>query len=297
MSDSFQPISFPGLRDHWEAMLRVYDAIAEIASRHGIQFFLAYGSALGAIRHGGFIPWDDDLDIHMPRGDYDRFVCIAEKELPADMKWIDWKNTPEMPEIYGKVQETDRSVISRVEQRLGHTLPHGIYVDVFPLDGYPDSSLSRTRRKFLRRMLRARISFLAHGKGKGLRHRLVRLIGACAGIFFPGFDSLGDRCRISERIARSVPFGQSRFCGAFGLRIDEIPDFFPTSAFSEQRFIPFAGRLAPVPVQVEETLRICFGNYMRLPPVEQRIPKHRDCKAVAWKFGPTQLAKSDRYIR
>ena len=93
----------PRLRPLWDAMLEVYKAFAAICDKHGLRYCADCGTALGAVRHGGFIPWDDDMDIQMPRLDYEKFASLAQQELPMGYAWIDRFNCRDYDNGFGKV--------------------------------------------------------------------------------------------------------------------------------------------------------------------------------------------------
>ena len=132
-----------GLLPLQEAIYSIYDDFATICDRNGLRYYALGGTLLGAVRHNGFIPWDDDLDVAMPRPDYEKFIEIAKRELPAHLKFMNWQDVPEMEVLFGKVQETRKSVVEDLEKRLGITLSCGIYIDIFPLDGYPAAKVQR----------------------------------------------------------------------------------------------------------------------------------------------------------
>ncbi len=120
-------------------MLRIMEALDQMCREHGLSYGMFNGSLLGAVRHGGFIPWDDDMDICMPRPDYERFIAHASEWLPAPYEFVCTENDPNYPLPFGKVQDASTTLIERLHlSYLG-----GIYVDVFPLDGVPTGWLKR----------------------------------------------------------------------------------------------------------------------------------------------------------
>ena len=135
------------LRPLWNALLEVYKVFAAICDKHGLRYCADTGTALGAVRHGGFIPWDDDMDIQMPRPDYDKFVEIAPKELPQGYAWLDRFNCPEYDHPFGKVIVTDQAVVDKIAQESGLSIGLGIFVDIFPLDGFPDTQIGVLHRR------------------------------------------------------------------------------------------------------------------------------------------------------
>ena len=130
------------LRPVWKALLEVYAPISAILSRNGISYWVACGTTLGAARHKGFIPWDDDFDICVPNHLMDKVKEVLERELPSYLKVVSFENTPEFEEIYLKVQDSRVDIVQNVERESGTSRPHGIYVDIFPLDGIPDSRIA-----------------------------------------------------------------------------------------------------------------------------------------------------------
>ena len=120
-------------------MLRIMEALDQTCREHGLSYGLFNGSLLGAVRHGGFIPWDDDMDICMPRPDSERFIAHSREWLPEPYEFVCAENDPNYPLPFGKVQDASTTLIERLHlSYLG-----GIYVDVFPLDGVPASWLPR----------------------------------------------------------------------------------------------------------------------------------------------------------
>ena len=112
----------PRLRPLWDAILEVYKVFAAICDKHSLRYCADCGTALGAVRHGGFIPWDDDMDIQMPRPDYEKFASLAPKELPKGYAWIDRFNCPDYDNAFGKVIVTDKSKVDLIAKESGYKL-------------------------------------------------------------------------------------------------------------------------------------------------------------------------------
>ena len=119
------------------SILEIMKAVDKVCRSHHLRYYLWAGTMLGAVRHKGFIPWDDDMDICMPRPDYELFMQHAGEWLPEPYEAICHEIKPSYPGGFGKVLNADTTLIEREHSDyLG-----GIYIDVFPIDGMPDSRL------------------------------------------------------------------------------------------------------------------------------------------------------------
>ena len=128
----------PGMvKRSWAMQLEVLKVIADICKVEGIKWFAFCGTLLGAVRHRGFIPWDDDLDICMLRGDYDRFLLAARERLPKTYKLLSLETEPEYGELFARVTCGDKIDISNDYLNKNHGFPYVAGIDVFPLDHIP----------------------------------------------------------------------------------------------------------------------------------------------------------------
>lgn len=147
-------------------MLKVLEAIDETCRKHSLRYGIFAGSLIGAVRHKGFIPWDDDMDILMPRPDYEQFVAHSREWLPEPYEFVCAENDPAYPLPFGKVQDASTTLIERVHlSYLG-----GIYVDVFPLDAVPSAPLARRMHLWRYGLLRQALYWIhrdpyKHGHG------------------------------------------------------------------------------------------------------------------------------------
>ena len=134
-------------------ILQIMLSVDRVCREHEIRYYCWAGTMLGAVRHHGFIPWDDDMDICMPRPDYDRFMEHAHEWLPQPLEALSIETSATFPGSFGKIVDSSTTLIER-----GHSdYLAGIYIDVFPIDGVPTSSLMRriavTRYKLLDKLL------------------------------------------------------------------------------------------------------------------------------------------------
>jgi len=147
-------------------LVPILDCIDKVCREQNLHYYLWAGTMLGAVRHKGFIPWDDDVDIAMPRPDYERLMQHSKEWMPAPFEVIGLHNRPDYPYPFSKVIDGSTTVIERPD----FDFPEGIYVDIFPLDGITtDPQLFRQHirhYKLFRHLLflRGRDPF-KHGKG------------------------------------------------------------------------------------------------------------------------------------
>ena len=121
-------------------ILQNLEAIHNVCAEHGLRYYLWAGTMLGAVRHKGFIPWDDDIDIAMPRRDYDLLMQNAREWLPEQYEVVSYETDPKnYPLPFAKLQDANTTLIERAHlSYLG-----GVYIDIFPLDGVSDCGLKR----------------------------------------------------------------------------------------------------------------------------------------------------------
>lgn len=120
-------------------ILEILLAIDKVCKEHHLRYYIIAGTMLGAIRHKGFIPWDDDIDIGMPRKDYDLLIKNAKLWLPGIYEFICAENDKTYPLPFAKIQDSNTTLI----ERIGLKYLGGVYIDVFPLDGVPSSKLKQ----------------------------------------------------------------------------------------------------------------------------------------------------------
>ncbi len=256
----------------WKVELAMLDEVSRICKKHGLTWFLVHGSLLGAIRHKGFIPWDDDLDIAMPRADYDRFLELAAGELKESLSLHTPQTEPDL--FWGGFARIRDSRTTGIETReLGHKGNLGIWMDVLPLDRctMDEKKFDRKEKKIRRchRLLLAKIygkDYPSYGDMKPLLWRFYRMQSH---LF--GHTSL---CRKLDRAMRLYTDEHSEdvaiFSGYFKHRRLSAADFQSTVNLT------FEGRSLPAPAGYENYMFMSMGkDYLKYPPEEERKPKHR----------------------
>ena len=126
--------------------LQIMDCFTEICRKNGLQYFLLGGTFLGAVRHKGFIPWDDDIDVGMPREDYERFYELVDEALPENYVYRNFKKGNETTIYFSRIEDTS-FIIEDNSANIKRT--RYAWIDIFPLDGMPDNKLIRNIHKFV----------------------------------------------------------------------------------------------------------------------------------------------------
>lgn len=127
------------IRKVHQKVLKIAEALDTTCAAHGLRYYIWAGTMIGAVRHKGFIPWDDDLDVAMPRPDYDRLIRHAKEWLPEPYEMVCAEDDETYPLPFAKIQDSQTTLIERLHLRyLG-----GIYIDVFPIDGVPGNPIAR----------------------------------------------------------------------------------------------------------------------------------------------------------
>ena len=276
------------LKPVWDAILDVYKPYAEICNRHGLRFWAAWGTALGAVRHKGFSPWDDDLDVAMPREDYDRFVAEFSNELPSHLKIITQANTPELAYTIAKVQECRRDVVEDLEKAIGRALPQGVYIDIFPIDGC-DKGKAPLANDFRMTILRFRRAWLSRKSyPKNPKNLILFAVGFICGIFTPLVHTKRQFDDYYEKLMKCQPFDGSKQCSFFDPTLLKCRPF-PSDSFSSSLMMQFEQIEIPVPAGYDELLRIRYGDYMTPPRGDRHVSNHENSAEAAWKYGPTRV--------
>lgn len=239
--------------------------VDEICKMLGIQYFLVGGTLLGAVRHNGFIPWDDDIDIGMLRKDYEIFLREAQQLLPEYYFLQNFHTDPEFPMSFSKIRDSRTTFIETENKDL--RINHGVFIDVFPIDYYPERKIWIGMQKFILRLLDRRIfDRKSHGVEKSpIRSKITSIF---THILFP---SIHFAQHLKERVITAThKSGKVKnYGGAWGDK--EILD---ARILSQTTMLQFEGYMLPCPYYFKDYLHHIYGDYMKLPPIEKRVSHH-----------------------
>lgn len=243
-------------------VLEVLKGIDKVCREHKLRYYIMAGTLLGAVRHGGFIPWDDDLDIAMPRRDYDLLLRHASEWLPAPLEAVAAETDPTYPLPFAKIQDASTTLVERAHLRyLG-----GIYVDVFPLDGVPDGMLAR-RWHFARYEFYKRAIYLVHRDpykhGHGPSSWLPLLVRK--------LYTLTELQRKISKLMKKYDFDVSEHVADFD---DGLHGAMPRTWIGEASNISFEGCNVKTIAHPELYLKRKYGDYMTIPPASKQRQHH-----------------------
>lgn len=134
-----------------EIQIEMFKEFLKICQKYNLSYFLINGSCLGAVKYGGFIPWDDDIDIGMFRDDYEKFIQIAQKELPEHIFLQSLKTEKDYLSGFAKLRNSQTTFIEKSGSNLN--INHGVYIDIFPLDGYKKSLITNFKIKLFKNII------------------------------------------------------------------------------------------------------------------------------------------------
>ena len=244
-------------------------AIDQVCRAHDITYYLDAGSCLGAVRHGGFVPWDDDIDIAMPLPDYRRFLQVAPRALPEGISVHQADNTRNFPTLWAKVYKDGTRFLTTNEREAD--VDHRIFIDVFPyvnVDERPKVSAAQHRKLALLQDL-SYLNVFEHPL-VAQRTRFAKLAAAACVVAHHTFArpfTPAKALRMAQPIMEvERPGSQWRAVFAYANIKQTIPGdiMFPTKPLS------FCGHPFPGPADPDAYLRILYGDYLQLPPVEKR---------------------------
>lgn len=256
-----------------DIQLQLLARIGEFCLSHGLQFFLYAGTLLGAIRHQGFIPWDDDIDVMMPRADYE--FLLREFPRTGTDYLVDRSVVRDVPFAFAKLCR--RGTLVREETRASDSF--GVNIDILAVDNVYTSDWKFRCQRLLYHVARALVlaKVLESRKGRSLGKRL--LLALTRGIVrpIPIHTLIGARQRVAT---------MSRSGKSMGMLVAEVPWRVDASVMTLGRFLPFEGQQYPVPRGAEVLLTRVYGDFMELPPENERVSHHR---AVAYAKRPSGL--------
>lgn len=241
-------------------MLELFVAICE---KWDIEYYLLCGSALGAVKYQGFIPWDDDIDVGMLRKDYDRFLEIAPKELPEWCFLQNYKTEPSFTQSYTKLRNSNTTFLEKDVEKLN--INHGIYIDVFPLDGHPKRKVDKLFFEMQHKLYTwMRVCALDNSASRKvqMRNKFFRLLGC--------HKATAQVQKKLEALYPKYPPETSELWCNYGNWQGNL-EYAPSWHYGEGTWATFEGLRVRIPEAYDAYLTQKYGDWRaELPPEQQR---------------------------
>lgn len=255
--------------------LEILKQIDNICSKYGLKYQLAYGSLLGAIRHGGFIPWDDDLDIFMFRKDYDKFLNIAQKELGDKYFLQTYKTDPNYPQVFAKIRKENTLLEEYSVKNI--KMHKGIFVDIFPIDNIPNDRKKASKQR--RIVTYNYVLNISRFKRRNYFSNPRNFFKNFFFLFLKPFSLLSSTYYL-EKISKA----QKLYSFEKALKVGNLSIISSRKRYNEHVFnvsdlektkeVKFEDMNVPVPTNYDEILKRIYGDYMKKPPKSQQEPQH-----------------------
>jgi len=255
------------LQEIKEIQLEILKAVDKCCADNDLRYSLAFGTLLGAVRHKGFIPWDDDVDIMLPRPDYNRFINVFNESFDSFKVRTHFQD-PNHPYTYGKVEDARTKFIETIT--ISYDI--GINIDIFPVDGVPSDTNTFKRYfnniKLLRNILSLKLikpDFKRRNKFKNIilfvSQLLLKLI------------SYQYLVKLIEKKITKYSYDESKYAMMTCVRVNPA-ERVDKIIFEEYSELQFENNSFPVIARYDYYLKILYGDYMKIPPLEQRVTHH-----------------------
>ncbi len=250
--------------------LDILKAFIDVCEKLNLKYYVIGGTLLGAVRHKGFIPWDDDIDVGMMRKDYEIFLEKGQALLP-DYYFIQTRKTdPNYPIFFAKIRDSRTTFIETAVKNI--KINHGVYLDIFPLDYYPENKIKGKWIEFKKKViyLRRRSVFTLDEKSKGsiFKETLAKVLGLFTRIFYPTINSAfkaWNKLCLKTKESKFI----ENYGGAWGVK-----EIAPIDWFKANTQLEFEKINVLAPDGYDKWLKKVYGNYMKLPPIEKQVSHH-----------------------
>jgi len=261
------------MNDLQVVMLNLFKEFKGVCEKHDLTYFLIGGSALGAVRHGGFIPWDDDLDIGMPRKDYDKLMKLKD-EFSHPYFLQNFKTDPGFTLGYAKLRNSDTTYLENFY--IYQNINHGVWIDIFPIDGM-------SRRKNAQKAhgpkphllwLMFYLSYLGHFYARPTKKTwFVQIPLYLVSIIFLPFNLFNLMNRLITLAMKNIKWDQATLVGSYmtwAFNREALPKAF----YGKGVLMKFEDIEANIPTNYKAYLTAKYGDYMKFPPLEQQNGHH-----------------------
>lgn len=230
-----------------------------------LKYYLVCGSALGAAKYDGFIPWDDDIDVAMLRPDYEVFIAKVQELLPENL-FLQNYHTENVPHIFSKLRNSNTAYI---EKSVAHLpMNHGVYIDIFPLDGYPDSSFQKKILELRKKYYSLKLSCVYQGE-RTWKSKIVYV----AGKILRWDKKTGQIVGKLDALLSKYPVESSKYWCNHGNWQGKL-EYAPREQYGEGTYATFEGMKVRIPECFDDYLIQKYGDWRSDLPVEEQKGHH-----------------------
>lgn len=253
------------IRDLWNVEQEILDVIDGICEKHHLKYTLIFGTLLGAVRHGGFIPWDDDIDIMMPREDYEKFITVWNQEKPKGYLIQNKRTDKAFSQNFTKIRK-DNTTFIEAESEKKQKYHTGIFVDIFPAD--------RVAPRGIRRKIQYIASVVNLLFARGHQSGNKGIVGIIEKLLLRMPKKV--HYKLYEKTEKIISRWKNRadLCWYSPNTFAVCKRYFEPDIFDDMIRIKFNDKKYQCVECYDKLLTRIYGDYMQLPPVEDRVWKH-----------------------
>lgn len=252
-----------------EKEIEILQAVHDACEKLGIEYVIMHGTLIGAVRHHGFIPWDDDIDICMTRENYDIFIRDGQKYLPENYKIQHVALEKECPNIFAKVRDCNTTFLHT--EHVDLDINQGVFIDIFPVDRIKSGKFSIAVEHYRRRFFNSINECYDLAYVKSIKRKASRIIGIMIHYVITKGLMAGikrEKFILREENRRRKLHYKGDDCTFISIYKNITG---PYSLFTKRKLYEFDGRMFYGPEDYDTLLTALYGDYMKIPPKEAQI--------------------------